>query len=137
MFEIQKLYSFKSSYVSLPAYWCTMSPVVISQGKWSLAHDASVCLTDAYADNLDGWPYNYWSGKNYQAANFQIDLGCRARITMIHLRNSHNGKYCNRSVDLINMQESPKRWALAYDNFAGKARQKLAIKSSRNITPKI
>ena len=114
-----------------------MSPEVrFSRNKWSLAHNASVCLTDAYADNLDGWPYNYWSGKNYQAASFQIDLGCRARITMIHLRNSHNGKYCNRSVDLIHIQESPKRWALAYDNFVGKARQKLAIKS-RNITPKI
>ena len=81
-----------------------MSPKVISQGRWSSAHDANSCLTDAYADNLDGWPYNYWSGKNYKSASFRIDLGCRARITMIQLRNSHNGKYCNRSVDL-NMQE--------------------------------
>ena len=77
-----------------------MSPELDWQNRWSSAHDASNCLTDAFADNLDGWPYNYWSGKNYETAWFEIDLGCRARVTMVHLRNSHNGKYCNRSVDL-------------------------------------
>ena len=74
-----------------------MSPVLSSQPyRWSSAHDASKCLTDGFADNLDGWPYNYWSGKNYDTASFEMDLGCPARITMVHLRNSHNGKYCNR-----------------------------------------
>ena len=74
-----------------------MNPEV-SRGndRWSSAHDANTCLTDGFADNMDGWPYNYWSGRNYATAWFEIDLGCSARITMLHMRNSHNGKYCNR-----------------------------------------
>ena len=99
------MYNFlNSSFVSfkvkttpfLSAYWCTMNPELHWQNRWSSAHDARNCLTDGFADNMDGWPYNYWSGKNYATAWFEIDLGCRARITRLDLRNSHNGKYCNR-----------------------------------------
>ena len=75
-----------------------MKPTVVSEVSWDQegnnAHqfNASRALTNTDKSNT----YANWIGKEGQPAYFVYDLGCRAVLTRIDLRNSCNGDIKDR-----------------------------------------
>ena len=53
--------------------------------------DATEALTDFIVDDRRIRPRNYWTGKPRREVHFVYDLGCEAKVTEVHLRNSHGG----------------------------------------------
>ena len=64
--------------------------------KFSDKFDAADAFTDGVVDEKrDDETRNYWSGKAGEV-HFVYDLGCKAKVTEVQLRNSHGGKGMNR-----------------------------------------
>ena len=71
---------------------CTISPAVVSEkATYNASYPAASALID-YVDDvqLSSKPliYGYWLGEYEKPASFVIDLGCRTKLTEIHLRSS-------------------------------------------------
>ena len=74
-----------------------MSPTIASdEHKVNDNFDATEALTDNLVDDKRIIPRNYWAGKSNREAHFVYDLGCEAKVTEVHLRNSHDGHQKNR-----------------------------------------
>ena len=66
--------------------------VVSDPDKYSEKFDATETFEDDLFDVRSN-PRNFWAGKaNKLEAHFVYDLGCKAKVTEVHLRNSHGGK---------------------------------------------
>ena len=77
---------------------CEMEPTVVDDpDKWGKMFDAKSNFVDNVKD-ISAEPYNYWAGKNGAQVKFVYSLGCKAKVTEVHLRNSHNGKYLDRQL---------------------------------------
>ena len=71
---------------------CQMSPTIVYDGdKLNNNFDATEALTDFIVDDRRIRPRNYWTGKQRREVHFVYDLGCEAKVTEVHLRNSHGG----------------------------------------------
>ena len=69
-----------------------MNPKVVSDpNKYSPKFDATETFKDDLVD-LRSVPRNFWAGKANKEVHFVYDLGCEAKVTEVHLRNSHGGK---------------------------------------------
>ena len=70
-----------------------MNPKVVSDpDKYSHKFDAAETFIDYVVDKR-GIPRNFWAGKASKSeVHFVYDLGCEAKVTEVHLRNSHGGK---------------------------------------------
>ena len=74
-----------------------MTPTVISDPyKFNDKYDAAQAFTDHIVDDMGVMPRNFWTGTMDSEVYFVYDLGCEAKITELHLRNSHNGKKANK-----------------------------------------
>ena len=74
-----------------------MSPTIVSdEQKSNKNFDANEALTDYLVDDQRVNPRNFWAAKPNREANFVYDLGCEAKVTEVHLRNSHGGHNNNR-----------------------------------------
>ena len=80
---------------------CQMHPTVVDDSdRWSDIFDAAVTFVDNVKDSRNGPPHNFWAGKSGAQVKFIFDLGCYAKITEVHLRNSYNGQYMDRQNHL-------------------------------------
>ena len=69
-----------------------MSPTIVyDEDKLNNNFDAAEALTDFIVDDRRIRPRNYWTGKSRREVHFVYDLGCEAKVTEVHLRNSHGG----------------------------------------------
>ena len=77
-----------------------MNPKVVFDGdKFNSKFDAAEAFIDYKVDekDTDTDRRNYWSGKAGEVS-FVYDLGCKAKVTEVQLRNSYGGKGLNRWV---------------------------------------
>ena len=80
-----------------------MRPTVVDDSdRWGDLLDAAVTFVDNVKDSRNGPPHNFWAGKSGAQVKFIFDLGCYAKITEVHLRNSYNGQYMDRQNHLNN-----------------------------------
>ena len=78
-----------------------MRPTVVDDSdRWGDLLDAAVTFVDNVKDSRNGPPHNFWAGKSGEQVKFIFDLGCYAKITEVHLRNSYNGQYMDRQGHL-------------------------------------
>ena len=78
-----------------------MRPTVVDDSdRWSDIFDAAVTFVDNVKDSRNGPPHNFWAGKSGAQVKFIFDLGCYAKITEVHLRNSYNGQNMDRQNHL-------------------------------------
>ena len=70
-----------------------MNPKVVSDpNKYSHKFDATETFIDDLVD-VRSIPRNFWAGKaNNLGVHFVYDVGCEAKVTEVHLRNSNGGK---------------------------------------------
>ena len=76
---------------------CVISPSVASEeNTYDSTYPAASTLVDGgeVDKKLPNGTYTAWIGKYKKAASFVIDLGCKTRVTQVHLRNAG----ANRSV---------------------------------------
>ena len=74
-----------------------MNPTVVSDpDKFNRKFVAAQALIDYTVDDKRAEPRNYWAGNTYSEVHFIYNLGCEAKVTEVHLRNSHGGNGNNR-----------------------------------------
>ena len=77
---------------------CEMRPTVVSEVSWDQegnnAHQFNAYRALTNTDKNDS--FANWVGKDGQPAYFVYDLGCRALLTRVDLRNSCNGAIKDR-----------------------------------------
>ena len=64
---------------------CAIKPTVADESNTNSKYAAVNALIDNQVDNMNSTSANFFCGEN-----FVIDLGCPARITAVHLRNSQH-----------------------------------------------